>query len=190
LDKSEIRSSYLRKREELSPEESKLLSIKVQESFVRTPEFKDAGSIALYSSFRGEVLTDLIAGQACREGKHLAYPKVMGHNPPHLAFFRVGGPDELIPGAYGIMEPDDEAQQAGETDIKGFDCIVVPGVAFDLFGYRLGYGKGFYDRQLSGASASIVALSYDQQVMKEALPLDSHDVKMDILVTDKKVLRF
>ncbi len=190
MEKNEIRSSYLRGREEISPEESKLLSIKVQESFVLTPEFKAARSIALYSSFRGEVLTDLIAGQAWKEGKRLAYPKVMGHHPPQLAFFRVGGPDELTPGAYGIMEPGDEARLAGETDIGSFDCIVVPGVAFDIFGYRLGYGKGFYDRRLSGASATIVALSYGRQVIKEALPFDSHDVKMDVLVTEREVLRF
>lgn len=190
MDKSEVRSIYLRKRGELSPEELRLLSIKVQESFVLTPEFKDARSIALYSSFRGEVLTGLIAERARRAGKGLAYPKVMGHNPPHLAFFMVDGPDDLVPGAYGIMEPGQEAQLSGEADVRGFDCIVVPGVAFDIFGLRLGYGKGFYDRQLSGARATIVALSYDRQVMEEALPFDSHDVKMDVLVTEKEVLRF
>ncbi len=190
MDKREVRSSYLQRREKISLEDSRALSLKIQESFVLTPEFLSAGSIALYSGFRGEVWTDLIAERAVLAGKHLAFPKVMGRNPPHLAFFRVEGLDELVAGAYGIMEPNLKAQQAGEADIKGFDCIVVPGVAFDLFGFRLGYGKGFYDRQLSGASASIVALSYDWQVMEDALPVESHDVKMDVLVTDKEVLRF
>ncbi len=190
MDKREVRSSYLQKREEISLEDSRVLSLKIQESFVLTPEFLSAESIALYSGFRGEVWTDLIAERAGLAGKHLAFPKVMGHNPPHLAFFWVGGYDELVAGAYGIMEPSPRAQQVGEADIKGFDCIVVPGVAFDLFGFRLGYGKGFYDRQLSRVSASIVALSYDWQVREEALPVESHDVKMDVLVTDKEVLRF
>jgi len=190
LDKREVRSSYLQKREELSLEDVRALSIKIQESFVLTPEFLSAENIALYSGFRGEVSTDLIAERAGLLGKHLAFPKVMGHNPPHLAFFRVGGTGELVAGAYGIMEPSLIAQQRGEAYIKGFDCIVVPGVVFDLFGFRLGYGKGFYDRQLSRASASIVALSYDWQVMEDALPVESHDVKMDVLVTDKEVLRF
>lgn len=190
LDKSKVRSSYLQKRADVSPEELRLLSVKVQEAFIATPEFQNADSIALYSDFRGEVSTGLIASRAGREGKSLAYPKVMGHDPSHLAFFKVQSAEQLIPGAYGIGEPGGSSLDAGEMDIKGFDCIVVPGVAFDIFGFRLGYGKGFYDRQLSFADGVIVALAYDLQIMKDALPVEPHDVRMDVVVTDKEVFRF
>ena len=90
------------------------------------------------------------------------------------------------------MEPGCKAQEVGEVDIEVFDCIVVPGVAFDIFGSRLGYGKGFYDRQLlrKRAGSKVVALSYHWQVMEDALPIEPHDVKMDVLVTDKEVLIF
>jgi len=190
LDKSEIRSSYLQKRTDKAPEELRLLSIKVQEAFISSPEFRASGYLALYSGFRGEVSTDLIAEQARGEGKSLAYPKVMGHNPPHLAFFAVGSPGRLSPGAFGILEPDGEALARGELDLKAVDCIVVPGVAFDRYGTRLGYGKGFYDRRLAKASCDIVALAYGFQVMDAALPRQPHDEKMDMIVTEKEVLRF
>jgi 5-formyltetrahydrofolate cyclo-ligase len=197
LNKNEIRSSYLQKRVNVPAEELKAMSLRVQRAFTSTSEFREATSIVLYSGLSNEVATDLIARRVLAGGRPLAYPKVVGHDPPRLAFFRVGSLEHLSLGAYGILEPNAEATEAGEVDVKDFDCIVVPGVAFDVLGNRVGFGKGFYDRRLSTLSngshskaSVIVALAYGFQVMKDALPVEPHDVRMDMIVTEKEVLRF
>ena len=81
---------------------------------------------------------------------------VVRDHPRRLKFFRVRSIDELSPGSYEIREP--KARAGEEAEISGFELIVVPGVAFDCDGARLGYGKGYYDMALKGAGCPVVAL--------------------------------
>jgi len=140
--------------------------------------------VALYSPVQNEVGTEMVAAAVMSAGKVLAYPRVVGR---HLEFVRIADPALLCPGTFNVPEPC-SGQVVPPEDI---DLCVVPGVAFDLDGHRLGYGKGFYDRFLSQLSNSAVRIgfAYDFQVV-ESLPVQSHDQRLSMLITEKRILRF
>ncbi len=104
-----------------------------------------------------------------------------------LEFVRVDSRADLAHGAFGVMEPSGRDLVAPAQ----LDLVVVPGVAFDRSGYRLGYGKGFYDRALHDTTAKTVhvGLSYEFQLVG-ALPAEKHDIGMDLIVTEEHILRF
>ena len=187
--KEYVRDLLLTRRLRLPFEEVCRRSLRVEERFVTLPEFGSARTIALYSSFRNEVLTDRIFSRAVTEGKEVFFPRVarVVRGEPHLEFFRVNEREEMSPGSYDVLEPpkNGERREAGD-----FDCMVVPGVAFDVSGARIGYGKGYYDRALNDAGCPKIALAFDFQLLGENLPAAGHDVKMDSIVTESRVLKF
>jgi 5-formyltetrahydrofolate cyclo-ligase len=101
--------------------------------------------------------------------------------------YRYTGPDMLRPGAYGIMEPD--PAKAEEADLAALDAVLVPGVAFDRQGGRMGYGGGFYDRFLAALDRKpmLIGCGYHFQVVP-SVPVEPHDVRLDYLVTEAGVL--
>jgi 5-formyltetrahydrofolate cyclo-ligase len=184
--KQSLRELFLSRRCRLPFEEILRRSLLVQQRFITLPEFASASSLALYSSFRNEVLTDRIFSRAVFEGKEVFFPRVV-RGEPHLEFFRVNEKEELSPGSYDILEPPENGEP---REVGDLDCLVVPGVAFDMSGARIGYGKGYYDRALNGAGCPIIALAFDFQVLGEDLPISEHDIKMDSVVTETRVIRF
>ncbi len=183
--KRSLREEVLRLRSRMAFEDVYLLSAAVQQRFIGTPEFRAATRLALYASFGNEVLTDDIFTSAVEAGKEVYFPRVVREG-PHLAFYRVKYKEELSPGSYSIMEP-----PAGGPEARPevFDCIVVPGIAFDLKGARLGYGKGYYDRVLAGASCPLVGLAFDFQVLDEPVPCEPHDVMVGLIVTESRIIK-
>ncbi len=163
-------------------------SLEAQKRLAASRFFKGAEKIALYASFSNEVLTDELLKTALKHGKEVSYPMVVRDNMRRLKFYRVRSIDELTPGSYDIREPKARANE--EAEISGLELIVVPGVAFDCDGARLGYGKGYYDMALKGASCPVVALAYDFQVLKEKLPVETHDVPVGAVVTEKRIIEF
>lgn len=138
--------------------------------------------LVLYAPIHHEVETADVAKATLAAGKKLLYPAVVGHD---LKFCEVRALSELTPGRYGIPEP------AGEPcDPAAADIIVVPGVAFDHCGRRIGYGKGFYDRSLHRLEGSgrLVGFCYDFQLVQE-IAGEPHDVTMDFIVTELRVIR-
>jgi 5-formyltetrahydrofolate cyclo-ligase len=119
---------------------------------------------------------------ALASGKTLLYPAVVGED---LEFRRVCSLESLVPGKFGILEP-----QGDPVDPAGADLIVVPGVAFDLCGRRIGYGKGYYDRSLHRLERSgrLAGFCYDFQLVQE-IAGEPHDVTMDLIVTELRVVR-
>ncbi len=101
-----------------------------------------------------------------------------------MAMFFARSREELVPGAFGVMEPRDSAIAA---DGSPFDLILVPGMAFDRSGGRLGRGKGYYDRYLAAASGFKAGVCFDDQVVGE-IPREAHDVPMDALVTPSGII--
>lgn len=184
--KEKLRISLLERRRELCFEDVYRLSLRVQRRFLASAWFKKALRISLYSSFQNEVLTDEIFLKAVEAGKEVFFPKVAkGGRERHLAFHRVKRLDDLSPGSYEIPEP----MEGEETVDPGcFDLIVVPGVAFDRSGGRIGFGKGYYDKALSGLGCPAVALAYEFQVVNEEIPVEPHDVKVRGIVTEKRVM--
>ena len=182
MPKRTLRAMLLAKRRELTPEQVSLQSLDLQRRFLALPEYGRASVLALYAAIDREVETSLVASRALAAGKKLLYPAVIGSD---LQFRAVAAVDELVRGRFGIPEPAGEARDPAKADI-----LVVPGVAFDLCGRRIGYGKGYYDRSLHRLEGSgrLIGFCYDFQLVEEIVG-EPHDVTMDLIVTESRVVR-
>lgn len=185
MPKRSLRSHLLAQRRALSHDAWSASSRAAQLNLLALDEYVRAECIALYAPAHNETDTALILAAAFRTGKRVLYPAVCGH---HMVFRHVERIESLQEGTFGILEPCPTGvdHQADEPDL-----IVVPGVAFDLTGHRLGYGKGFYDRFLQhpGRTAHLVGLCHDFQLTGEPLPADPHDIPMEMVVTDMRIVR-
>ena len=161
-------------------------SIAAQERFLAAFPARPGAKVALYVAVSGEVGTSLIRTRYLDDGARLFYPKVMEDG--DLSFYPDGGEDGWVRGKYGLLEPRVPPGVAGLRN--GFDLVVVPGVAFDAMGRRLGKGYGYYDRFLSGLSktAVTVGLAFSRQLLEE-VPVDTWDVPVDVVVTEDGVIR-
>jgi 5-formyltetrahydrofolate cyclo-ligase len=175
MDKNELRKQMLQRRNALSEQEVLDLSAKVQLVLTRSTRFQSAHSIGAYHSIGSEVRTDSILSEASKLGIRVSLPRVEGDK---IAFYQITPDEELVKSRYGILEPPPR-QKA--TDI---DLLLIPGVAFDNEGYRIGYGKGYYDRYLQETSSFSVGLAYSFQ-MTARLPRQQHDKKVSAVATDK-----
>jgi len=182
MPKRTLRAATLAMRRGLTQQQTACQGLALQQRFLDLPEFQRAKVLALYAPIHQEVETQAVATAALSAGKTLLYPAVHGDD---LNFCRVGALSELRPGRYGIPEPAGESCNPGEADV-----IVVPGVAFDHCGRRIGYGKGYYDRALHRleGSGKLVAFCYDFQLYQEIVG-EPHDVTMDLIVTELRVVR-
>lgn len=185
MPKRSLRSQMLARRRALSHDAWRESSRLAQCSLLSLEEYDRAECVALYAPAHNETDTALILTDAFSRGKRVLYPAVCGQ---HMVFRRVERLEGLREGAFGILEPCPTGvdHHAGEADF-----IVVPGVAFDCTGHRLGYGKGFYDRFLQhpDRTAHLVGLCHDFQLTDVALPADAHDIPMEIIVTDQRIMR-
>jgi len=180
MPKRSIRDELLARRQHLAAATCLSCSLAAQQRLVLAPEFVAAKVVALYSPVRNEVFTEDIFTAARRSGKTVTYPRVRG---PLLDFVEVAERNELVPGAYGILEP----RGSQVVPLAELELIVVPGVAFDLAGHRLGYGKGYYDRFLHERKGRLAGLCFDFQLV-ERLPAEAHDVQMHMVVTEQRTL--
>lgn len=171
----------LEKRNALAAGDVERHSRFIQEHVIRSKEFQSAMVVATYFAFGSEVRTNLIIEQARKLGKMVALPSVEGNR---IAFYEMSSGKHLVTGRFGMMEP----LPYGPVD--AINLLVVPGIAFDRKGYRLGYGKGYYDRFLSGKRGIFsIGLAYNFQLL-ESLPHGKHDKKLDAVATEEGVLCF
>jgi 5-formyltetrahydrofolate cyclo-ligase len=149
------------------------------------PELDGAAVVGLYAAFDGELDTqDADEGLRAR-GIAVAYPRV-APTERVLHFHVVHGPDELEPGPFGIPQP---PAHAAAIDLTRIAVLVVPGLAFDDRGGRLGWGKGYYDATLAHAPLPLyVGYAHAVQLVAE-VPRVSHDVAMDFVITDAGLIR-
>lgn len=183
--KRALRAEMIAARARLSPAEREASSRAVAERVASLPAFAGARTVALYPSLGAEVGTAEIARRALAAGKRLAWPRLA---PGALALaFAACLPDELVPGPLGTREPPPEAPAVALAEI---DCLLVPGVAFDARGRRLGRGRGHYDATLAALppGAARIGLAFEAQLVAE-VPREPHDVPLDAVVTERRVLR-
>jgi len=182
MPKKSVRADMLARRKSLNPIVYRDFSRMAQERLLATPEFIASAVVALYRPVANEVATEELHHAAVQSGKRVVYPRISDR---HLEFVAVYELSELHPGAFGVPEPTGDVLVNPES----IDLILVPGVAFDQRGFRLGYGKGFYDRFLaaSGGRAHRVGFCFDFQLV-DALPVEGHDVGMQMLITETRTL--
>ena len=142
--------------------------------------FKEACIIHIFLSKADEPETSQIIELAWKSGKQIGVPCVL---PDTFELFhsQLNSFEDLRPGALGVLEPSPEQRTA--LTPESFDLVIVPGVAFDRQGGRLGYGKGYYDRFLDQSLAFRLALAFDFQLL-ETVPTEIHDVPMDGILTE------
>lgn len=181
--KVELRKRFMAMRDRLTPSELQMASQAAQRNLIRLDIFEEAGCIALYAPCRNETDTRLLFETARSAGKKILYPEVRGGD---LLFRQVLKDDQLVSGSFGIMEP---CQAATVVPIEQAELVVLPGLAFDLAGYRVGFGKGFYDRALAKKTEGqkLVGLCHDFQLVRH-VPSEPHDICMQYLVTEQRVL--
>lgn len=161
------------------------------ERLLDLPELRDVtarrGCLAGFVSVRAELDPAAALGEAGRRGVRIALPRVTDDQRPRLRF-HLAGDDDLAPGRFGIPEPGAALPEVSMADI---DVMIVPGLAFDQSGHRLGAGGGYYDEWLAQTATArplLVGLAYDFQ-MVDACPTDAHDQTVDCVVTDARVIR-
>lgn len=183
MDKRTVRQQMIEARLGLGPDERAERSRRAQMALVQSAWFQQASLVMLYLPFRGEVETALVAEAARAAGKRLVLPRVATRPVKKLWLHLWEG--EPVVGTYGILEP---AQSWPLVEPGEVDLVVVPGVAFDRQGTRLGYGGGYYDRTLPLMKrARFVALAYGFQVVN-ALPAAPHDVPLHGIATEEGLI--
>lgn len=176
--KKHFREEVRRQLAEIPEEEIFRLSAEVMSRLEDTVEFRLARVVAAYWSFGSEVRTHERIAEWMHT-KTVLLPVIDGDT---LLLKRFTAPDEMSPCRYGILEPSGAA-----VDPERVDMLIVPGLAFDRRGNRLGRGKGYYDRLLAGTSAVKVGVCFECQLF-DGIPAESHDVRMDAVITENSLI--
>lgn len=185
-DKSAIRKELLERRDNIPPEVKKTKNRMILERFLSLDEFKNAGIIFFFASFKSEVDTTEMIKTSLSTGKRVVLPKV-DKEKHGLVLHEIQDFGVLTPGCMGIPEPPSEERQVSISDV---DIAIIPGAGFDAAGNRIGYGGGYYDRLLSGLEKHIpvIAPAYEEQLV-DSIPSESHDIRIDMIVTDKRLIQ-
>lgn len=178
MDKDEIRKRMKLYKSQLSRDEIAQKSERITQQLYAKTYYNDATHIYLYVSYNQEVETRHIITESLRRGKHIAVPKVINNQ---MEFHEISDLQQLSQGAYGILEP---MYHNPVYELKGWkqkNLMVLPGLAFDYSGARVGYGGGFYDHYIERFREYIglkIALAYDFQVM-DSINIEEFDEKVD-----------
>lgn len=182
--KSDLRGEYRKMRLGISDDERARLDAEICRAFISSASFGYYDVILLFAASDGEPDISDIARAALASGKRIAFPKCAPKG--KMTFRYVSSLDELKPGMFGIREPSEDAP---EFDPSGCECAVclIPGVVFDKRGYRVGYGKGYYDRFLSSFNGSSMGIVYSFCVT-DRVPSGKYDAKLPVLLTERGVM--
>ena len=167
---------------ELDPGARAVRSREIVRRITASPMWRQATRVLLFAPLPVEPDLDLLWADGVLAGKQVAYPRVEGTT---LRSYYVGGLDELQLTRWGLREPPRRA--AREAMLNEFGLVLVPGLAFDAEGGRLGRGGGYYDRLLAPrdpVETRLVGVGFAFQRAAEPLPLAAHDVRMDEVCTD------
>ena len=147
--------------------------------------WKKAASVLLYAPLQDEINVLPLLATGLNAGKLMAFPRFQSDSASYIGC-QIEHMGQLTPGQFGILEPRGEAPP---VSLKQLDLVLVPGLAFDSGGRRLGRGKGFYDRLLMAVRGAKCGVAFDQQVLGE-IPVESHDILMNFIVTPTRWLSF
>ena len=181
--KDQVRRLALARRARLTPDERSTKAEAIHATVRDLPELAGDGPVVAYVGVRTEVPTEALLRWVLEQGRTLALPTVADDGTMRAA--PVSSLEELSPGYRGIPEP----RHAFPIDPAEAAVAIVPGVAFDARGGRLGYGGGFFDRFLAAAPDVLrVGLCFDVQVVDD-LPQEEHDERVGVVVTEDRILR-
>lgn len=182
--KNKLRKAAKEYRTALSKSEKEKLDRKIENKFLNMWQYREANTLLIYVSTDIEVDTTYIIKTALNDGKKVAVPKCIDGT-RNMEFYFIDGFSRLESGTFGVFEPKTEECEKLEDFSNGL--CVVPALMFDKAGYRLGFGKGYYDRFLAKFSGQTLGLCYNA-CLKEALPHGKYDKRVEKLVTQSKII--
>jgi len=192
-DKRVLRRAMGEQRDALAPAVRAELAARAAEVFLEMPEARAARIVAGFVPTRSEIDTKPLLDSLRRRGVDVVLPRVStGLLPPRLRFHRADRRSDLVFGIFGLLEPRQDAPEVAAHDI---DLFMVPGLAFDRRGTRVGYGGGYYDELAAyvrahpdATNARFMGFAFHFQLL-DACPSGEWDVPLDSVVTDERVVR-
>jgi 5-formyltetrahydrofolate cyclo-ligase len=183
--KNKLRAEIRAKLENLSPQKRKSDSEKIRAKLEEQSFFQSAASVLFFAPLPNEVDVWPLLEKSLAAGKIVALPRFDPASQSYITC-RVGSlRDEIISGQFSIREPHKNCLEIPPLEI---DLVLVPGIAFDLRGCRLGRGKGFYDRLLAEIRGVKCGVAFDEQLV-EKIPIEPHDVRMDFILTPTRCVK-
>ncbi len=184
-EKQNVRDYYKQLRNKMSQGQVETLSLKICEHLIASDLFMQAVYLYAYAPLGNEVDVKPVVEAAWQQGKRVAFPKVFGEE---MRYFEVTDFSQLKEGTFHVMEPE-ETFGAAPVNWRGERglLVLVPGVAFDRQGNRMGYGKGYYDRHFADFDKSydegLLGVAYELQVT-DCLPAESFDLRLYDIITE------
>ena len=180
-EKSLLRKEVLHKRNSMSHFEISTKSKLIQQKLIGSPVFNQSKSIGLYLAIGSEVQTRGIINYALDLAKTVSLPRIISND---LRFYVLDQTDfeknSFDVNKFGIKEPKIDNRPADFIDL-----LIIPGIVFDTYGFRIGYGYGYYDKYLTiNKFSKSIGLAYDFQFIKKPIPILPHDRKIDVLITE------
>lgn len=182
--KNELRSKMLEQRESIPSQQFYSVSNVMINRLIRQPEFADAETVHCYVSMndRREVNTHELLKQMLRQKKKVVVP-ITNFDDGTLTHIRLSEFEDLSPNKWDVLEP----ESGKEVSVGDLDLVIVPMVAGDEQGNRIGYGKGFYDRFLVEVDCPKMGLVFEKNIIPQ-LPTEDFDIPLDSIVTEKRVI--
>lgn len=186
--KKEMRKKMIKVREGLSEQEVINNSEAVFRTLRNLKAYQDASCVMLYISFRNEIMTRAIINDLLNNGKRVFIPVTVHDTKAIIVSELLDYDQDLQVGNFGVLEAKPETLRPTEPSL--LDLVLVPGVAFDERGYRIGFGAGYYDRFLPALreGAITIALAHEIQ-MVDKVENDQYDVPVDYVLTDKRFIK-
>lgn len=187
LRKKQIRTKFLALRNSLDLELLEDYSMKVAFKVQNLPIYKKAQTVMIYLSCGRELATDLLVNLAFKDKKDVVVPVVVDVKSAEMQAIRIFGFKDVTEIVWGIRQPRPDKSRV--INKESIDLFIVPGIVFSELGFRVGYGKGFYDKYLQEVSRlKTVGIAYDFQVIKE-VPRTKHDLAVGSMVTERRCIK-
>lgn len=174
MNKDQLRKLYKDIRNNINNKAEK--SLVINQKVISSLYFKQSNIIGLYVNISSEVDTSLLIN-ICLKDKVLALPRVNGDT---MDFYLINSINDLKEGSFHILEPKDYCQK---IDVNDLDLVIVPGIVFDHDNYRIGYGKGYYDKYLQNYQHIAIGIAYSKQIV-ELIDHDEYDIKLIDVYTE------
>ncbi|MDR2666238.1 MAG: 5-formyltetrahydrofolate cyclo-ligase [Endomicrobium sp.] len=186
-EKTKIRREFLKLRSRINPVLTTSYSINIFTKIRELSVYKRARIIMFYLSCGSEVFTDFMINLAFNERKTVVVPAIKAPKDIKMCAVKISRLEDAYQSVYGIRQPKINSKNVVEKN--DVDLFFVPAIAFNTDGYRIGYGKGYYDRWLKNVSfKKTVGLAYDFQVT-DKIPIGKHDIPVGIIVTERRLIQ-
>ncbi len=175
--KAELRKELLKKRRQVVDKKNK--DEIICNRLINFEHYIEASQVLLFSALEDEINIDSVIADALESGKRVALPKCLDKK-GSMNFYYINSFDDLKEGFFGLKEPDVNCERV--TDFEASLCVV-PAVCYDKKGFRLGYGRGYYDRFLKNYISKSVGLCYNELLVDD-LPVEDYDIPVGSVITD------